>query len=274
MSLLNKFKNIEVNINDMLSDIDKEFLDDTKSEYDKAFDLILDLVSSANKIHEEYEKAKNRADSLLWNVHYKIHIDNVMKETISYINTSLIHKIIGYFEVTYNINLSELKEEKNYPIGYKTHKLSCDKLVENIFTIGLNGKSFEDIRIEQLKRDIDKIISHKKVSCNKNKLTINDYMWFSPPRYSWSTDHYTSSYSRMKYLALALKEFCNCPIELIYKVELDEYETHFNDIGGLVEVNFDCITSYKLFKNGKLEINFNNHNSAVEFAKEWLNKNV
>lgn len=274
MSLLSKFKNIEVNINDMLSDKDKEFIENTKAEYDKAFDLILDLVSSANKIHEEFEKAKNRRDSLLWNVHYRIHIDNVMKETISYINTSLIHKIIGYFQITYNINLSELIEEKNYPIGYKTNKLSCDKLVENIFTIGLNGKSFEDIRIEQLKRDIDKIISYKKVSCNKNKLTINDYIWFNPPRYSWSTDHYTSSYSGMKYLALALKEFCNCPIELIYKAELDKYETLFNDVGGLTEVNFDCIASYKLFKNGKLEINFSNRSSAVEFAKEWLNKNV
>lgn len=65
MSLLSKFKNIEVNINDMISDKDKEFLDDIKSEYDKAFDLILDLVSSANKIHEEYEKTKSSTDSLL-----------------------------------------------------------------------------------------------------------------------------------------------------------------------------------------------------------------
>ena len=63
-------------------------------------------------------------------------------------------------------------------------------------------------------------------------------------------------------------------VELIYKSKLDHYKTEFEEIGSIAEVNYDIINSYKLFKNGEIEINFTNHDSAVNFAKEWLNRNV
>lgn len=278
MSILNKFKSIEINIIDMLSDEDKKFLDDMQNTYNEVWNDLsnityhakeIDTFKNSCNIKRKYSK---NYESLFENINRLIDINRILNETILSLNSSFNFEIITYFERTYNINLEELRIDK--PDNFKTDKLNYNEIIERMFTLGMNGKNFEEIRISQIKQNMEKIIRYCNTSCKKNKLIIDGFIWFRSPSYSWETDHVSQVYRRMKPLALCLKEFCGCPIELIYKSEYDRYETNFNDVGGLTEVNYNVINSFKLFKNGKLEINFTNHDSAVNFAKEWLNRNV
>ena len=272
MSILNKFKSIEINFLDMLSEEDVNFLNELQKDYDDIYDKLIDVI---NKL-KYFEELKKYPESNLYDsICYNIRTDKIVLDSIPFLNNSFNDKIIHYFEITYSINLEHLKYTKNTSDEHlKRDKLHYKELVERVFTLGMNGKSFENVRIEQLKKDLENLVLYKTVSVKKNKLIINDFMYFIKPSYSWETDYYTSSYNKLKTLALALNEFCGCPIDLIYKSKLDHYKTEFEEIGSVTEVNYDIINSYKLFKNGKIEINFTNHDSAVNFAKEWLNRNV
>lgn len=278
MSILNKFKSIEINIIDMLSDEDKKFLDDMQNTYNEVWNDLSNITYHAKEIDTFKKncnikrKSSENYDYLFGDVNRLIDVDRILNETIFSLNSSFNFEIITYFEKTYNINLEELRNDK--PDKFKTDKLNYNEIIERMFTLGMNGKNFEEIRVGQIKQNMEEIIKYYDISCKKNKLIIDGFIWFRSPSYSWENDHVSQVYRRMKPLALCLKEFCGCPIELIYKSEYDGYKTNFNDVGGLTEVNYNVINSFKLFKNGKLEINFTNHDSAVNFAKEWLNRNV
>lgn len=272
MSILNKFKNIKIDVMNILSEDDKSFLEELQEDYENIYNNLIKMTEIAKKL----EELKSTLDFNLYDsVCYNIGTYKIVHDSMKSFNDSFNNKVVNYFERTYNIhleNLKYIKDESNEHLN--NDKLNYKEIVERIFTLSMNGKNFNEVRIEQLKKDLEDICSYKDILVRKNKLIINDFMYFSKPSYSWETDYHTSNYVSLKHLALALKEFCGCPVDLIYKKELDNYKVDFKEIGGMTEVNYDIINSYKLYKNGKIEISFIDNESPVKFAKKWLNRNI
>lgn len=258
MSLIDKFKKVEFNVLDMISKDDITFCEELQKEYDNLYPL----AESFDNVVKNFNDCEK--ESLKERLSYGLKIYNLETDKAKIkLNRIFSGKILIYFEETYKIKFDDIDTKTNMP-----KPLNWKEISENILITGLNGRSFEEIRLEQLKNDLLNTISYKQVSLKKNKIIIVDFIYFSPPRYSWQTDYETTSYrEKMPLLNKALFEFCKCPNIVLS----NDYWVSFSNVGNKREFNNEVFKSYKLYKNGKLELEFNNSESAIRFAKEWLN---
>lgn len=183
MNVLNKFKNIKVDVMNILSEDDKNFLEELQKDYENIYNNLIKMIEIAKELEELKSPLKfNLYDSVCHNIGtYKIVRDSMMS-----FNNSFNNRVVDYFERTYNIDLENLKYIKDKSDEHlNKDKLHYKEIVEKIFTLGMNGRSFNEVRIEQLKKELEDICSYKDILVRKNKIIINNFMYFSKPIYSW-----------------------------------------------------------------------------------------
>lgn len=266
-NLLSKFNNIEIKNDTRISDIDKKYCENQEEMYKEAIQAMKQTLELFKSIHE-----KTKGEERYSNNGY---IDNYkdirhFEDRLNDFKSEFIYKIISHFERSYNVTLrdSELKQKYDYD------DVTYQDIVNEVFE-QLGGFNFNEKAVNEIKEKTRSLIYRDvKVTVKKNKLSLNDFVWWD---HTWDNKKRLGySDSKVTPLFKGLSHFETESVDTlhyystIYNELYNGEEKH--DIFSKFELGYNKILSLKFFKNGKLEIEFETNQQAKEFTKEYLNQ--
>ena len=259
---LSLIMNVEIDNKKKLSPTDEIFVNDLNDRY-------LNTHSFLVKSHSSFEAS----------IPEEIYIDmeditDEFKKTIKALNKEFISDIKNRFTSDYQISLDfSCFTEK---ITIKAVKLS--DLIDEIFN-QLDGFSFEDKASEEIKEASRKFVYRKEnIKVKKNKLTISDRIYWDTHFMDGSISHfsYNSTTEILKFFTALchydsnktdafnfFKDLCS------YNTRPEEFWTEKKDLSWM-----NKIKSMRMFKNGRIDIEFKEYAQANEFASEYLGYNL
>ncbi|MCY8738151.1 hypothetical protein P8881_19435 [Bacillus haynesii] len=263
MSLLDKINNVTVNNTNRISEIDRKYCENQYSQYSKAQEALGHAFSIIKKV---YEQQINEEESFLCKYDDIRH----MEERISRIKRRFILNITSHFSRQYNVTLDSESIDEKYDSD-----LTHENIISEIFE-QLGGYSFEEKAVTEIIEATRNTIYNfdKKVIIKKASLSIADYvrwdLWsFSGFRISWD--------SKLGTFFQALSHFENGSVETLYLLKsmiehLKKGSNHYDIFSKYEFKVFNKIKSIKVFKNGKITIEFSSNEQANEFANTYLKK--
>lgn len=269
MNLLNKFQAVTIQNDTRISEIDRKYCEKQERMYKEAITAMnntLEIFKTIHKLHVE-----DKGESIHYHYEYIDHHEDIRhtEERSKKIKNNFISNIVGHFERVYNVTLEKSKIRDKYNIS-----VTYQDIVNEIFE-QLGGFNFEEKAVKELKDKCkETIYSLDKVTIKKNKLTIIDFVWWD--HYSWEGKKLGYSDSKVSPLFRGLSHFETGETETlfyyrsIYK-ELHEGERKY-DIFSKYEIGYNLVNSIKVFKNGKIEIEFQTNEQAEQFKREYLTK--
>lgn len=268
-NLLDKFSAIDIKVDQRISEIEAEYCKRQEVIFYETRDILKRNLSELNNLYEKYgekDSFSGREESFLSTYddlkYVKNRIDSIYKGFIS--------RITHYFARRHKVSLSS-----NEIVGkYDENSISYTIILDEIFE-QLGGLSFKEKAVEEIKAASRSIIYNKSnLHIAKNKLSIIDCVYWDS---GFIDDSKSIRYDdrRVKPLFLALSHFMNGSVEMIYR--LGEIYQQLNrgsrdyDIFSKYEIGIYNVESLKMFKNGKIEIVFREHENAEAFKNEYLN---
>ena len=270
MNILNKFENFELKQKDILSDEDKENCEKIQSVYEHT-------LSTYKKWYDVYHENLKSNDEHNYNG-LKIN-DLSVCEKIEALDNNLIWQIYHYFSSKYGISLRKINLDKstinyNYQAStISTTPLNYEVYVEDILK-QLNGLSFENMRIKQLKEKLRDNCKNRycdtwNIEIKGNIIKFDNLLSWS--KYSWEDDYKLHILDAFLFVKSSLAWF-EYGKETNF-IELNQlkknYNIHWNDIEKNIKLNSQKIKSIKLFKNGRVDVKFSSPEIAREFITEW-----
>lgn len=267
-NLLDKFNAIDIKVDQRISEIEAEYCKRQEVIFYETRDILKRNLSELNNLYEKYgekDSFSGREESFLSTYddlkYVKNRIDSIYKEFIS--------RITHYFARRHKVSLSS-----NEIVGkYDENSISYTIILDEIFE-QLGGLSFKEKAVEEIKAASRSIIYNKSnLHIAKNKLSIIDCVYWDS---GFIDDSKSIRYDdrRVKPLFLALSHFMNGSVEMIYR--LGEIYQQLNrgsrdyDIFSKYEIGIYNVESLKMYKNGKIEIVFSEHENAEAFKNEYL----
>ena len=270
MDIINKFKNFELSQEDRIPKEDKENCERIQAIYEQTLSVYkkwYDIYHENSKLNQEHNR-------------YGLQINDLsICETIGHLHENLIYRIYRYFSNKYKIdikqpiindfvfkyNYSESTIDTN-PLNYKTY---VDEILKQ-----LNGLSFENMRIKQLKENLKNICKNNysdkwNIDIKANIIKFNDLLSWT--KYTWENDYKLYDQGNLLLLESALSFF-------EYRKEIgfselkpikQEYIVQWNNIENDIKITSQKIKSIKLFKNGRVDVKFSSSKFAREFIKCW-----
>lgn len=257
MELLNMFENIKIENKERLSKEDlayckkQEYIYLTAYEaYDNFLNVIDELQEFDCKELEEIYDINSHAVSYGFD---KYDID----KQLSNINRRYISGVKGYFERKYNITISSEKivDKAN------TKKINNDFIIDEIFN-QLGGFSFEDKATQQIINNFKDFAQYKNVEVKNKKMTMTKVVYTS--RWSDGVDY--SSHGNLNIIFTTLNHFTNGGYNKDKIYDMSDLR-----VFGVYELDFEGVESIKLYKNGKIDINFIDGATALKFANTYTN---
>ena len=270
LNLLEKLEQVEVQVTDRFPADDMEYCRKYERYFTKAYGIYDEVVQICNEAIIQINNLPSQK--------YVRDIENNI-EVIHSCNQSFINKICSYFRNKYNVSIEdpEWAETKENRYGRKEKKKKyemvplqyiLDSIYEQMGGMSFGEKAFSELK-EKIKRNV--VSYNKSKYCIKgNKLIINDFY------YSYKCSIYkkykarVESHHRSFLVALAHFEY-GC-YDLLQKYsflsvyELDEdkgvYDKH--------DISSSVIDSIKVFKNGKLEVEFKDYSMAERFMETYF----
>lgn len=268
INLIDKFSSIDITVDQRISELEAEYCKKQEMIFYESRDLLKKYLDEMTTLYEKHSKKdvyRDREESFL--NEYE-DLDKV-KSRIKGIYRAFIQRITEFFVKRYNVTLSSSKIEEKYDEKSISYSIVLDEIFEQ-----LGGLSFKEKAIEEIKVASRNVVYNKsKIQITKNKLSINDWIY-------WDTSIVNENKSvryddiRVKPLWLALSHFMNGSVEMgdrlsqIYQ-ELRRGSGDY-DIFSKYEIGLNNLESLKMFKNGKIEIVFNEHENAEAFKNEYL----
>ena len=257
MELLNMFENIKIENKERLSKEDlayckkQEYIYLTAYEaYDNFLNVIDELQEFDCKELEEIYDINSHAVSYGFD---KYDID----KQLSNINRRYISGVKGYFERKYNITISSEKIVNKA----NTKKINNDFIIDEIFN-QLGGFNFEDKATQQIINNFKDFAQYKNVEVKNKKMTMTKVVYTS--RWSGGVDY--SSHGNLNIIFTTLNHFTNGGYNKAKVYEMSNLRAF-----GVHELNFEGVESIKLYKNGKIDINFIDGATALKFANTYTN---
>lgn len=251
--ILSKFDSFEVENTSRITAEDQEFCEEQEKEYNEFI-----------KFSDDY--LKYLEDNKFQNLLYKSSrlIDEMITERQNKMSV-FINKIVSYFRDKYNVTLSSDVIAKKYDI-----EIDYNTIVTEIIE-QLGGYSFNDKAEKEIKDEFKDTLKYDKVKIKNNKITIEDF--FSVDLWDIKYGSYTVSYSsdnKFYKLFKAVSHF-------LFKSNQSYFDRLFTIITR--EKNDDVFTTHniandgaktlKLFKNGRIDLEFSSNEYARQFAKEY-----
>lgn len=268
LNLLDKFSAIDIKVDQRISEMEAEYCKRQEVIFYETRDTLKKYFAELNNLYEKYREKDSfsqREESFLSTYddlkHVKNRIDSIYKEFIS--------RITHYFARRYKVSLSSPEIVGKYDEDSISYTIILDEIFEQ-----LGGLSFKEKAVEEIKAASRNIIySKSNLQIAKNKLSIIDCIYWS--NYCFD-DSKEISYDdkRVKPLFLALSHFMNGSVEMIYRLG-EIYQQLYKgskeyDIFSKYEIGIYNVESLKVFKNGKIEIIFSEHENAEAFKNEYL----
>lgn len=281
-SFLGKLEKIEKDYKSILGEETIEFVGTLVVEYNR----MLAFHKKIDKLFEEEYKvlSENKA--------FAQKVKNLDRE---YIKKYFIKNALGladkYSDSTYDIdarltaNLGQLRGviedyilEKwsikyDFSKSFQVEEITEDVIFEEIFKATNNG-NFDQIRIDQLHKEIRKNLISKDNKLAKEKITFGRFSYSEKCRFMkrWES---RSSYEKIDTL---VKTFIDCfklPENEVSHIKFYCNKRNEED-GAFDEYTFysSIIEKLKLLKNGKLEISFKKQDDALKYFNDYINPNM
>lgn len=287
LNILNAFENIEVKNENRISNEDLEII----KKYQKDFDNFKNTFLQYEKFYIDnpldapvYRGDYNYNDTKSCKMLEKLY-ENFMKDAYIFSNS-----IYRYFKDKYNIELENRfnkgteycveyrKEESEKRLNFYKNELNYNLILDDIF-IQLDGFDFNSKAEQELKSSFKGIFLFptKNYSDLKNKkVSISSFFYIDSFDKKWGRDKVSyNSRDRFNILDKVLTCFEYGTVKNSLNATMDKI---LNNDGDIVftkhELIFDKIDSIKLYKNGKLDINFKSTEYARIFAKEYCDLDV
>jgi hypothetical protein len=277
--LLAKLDNVEIQTTDRFSPVDMEYCRQTEREYQQIHQIYSEvafIIDDANSKIKSFPKFP-----------YATSI-NECKKLICDCNENFIHSICRYFKEKYSVSINNPKwpmtetfdyeddndnyfDKKGNPKKYEIVPLSY--ILDDIYN-QMGGLSFEEKGFNEVLAYVRSAVTTYKgeisYSLKGKKLIIDQFYWSHKchifNRYEATvSDHHKGFFKALShyeygYFDIAQKYDFLCGYDI--KESNGVYDKH--------DISSSVISSLKVFKNGKLEIEFNDYDKAVKFVKTYL----
>jgi len=251
--LLSKFDQIEVNNNSKISLDDQAFCVDQEKGFDEFIKFSNDYL--------EY-LSKNSLSNTFYNSESLV---NEMNKTREVKKDIFISKVVNYFRDKYRVTLESEPIQKKYDISLK-YDIIIDEIMEQ-----LGGYNFIDKTEKEIKDEFKNTLRYDKVKLKNKKLSIEGF--FQLDYFSIKYGTYEVGYgSNEKFIKLfkAISHFlCGSNENLFSNLYSTITRQKNDDVFKTHDVNPDIIKALKIYKNGKIDLEFSSTEHMRKFAKEY-----
>ncbi|RDY83175.1 hypothetical protein [Bacillus amyloliquefaciens] len=267
MNILSKLNEVTINNTNRIAETDIKFCENQYKQYVSAREA---LQQALNIIKPAYEEEKKSLDNSLDRCYLNEYRDiDPIEKRLEEIKEYFISEVVHHFSRQYKVTLDTAVINKKYDIYLTQHDIIAEIFEQ------LGGFNFEEKAVHELiEASKAQIYNFDKVSIKKASLSITDFVWWD----SWGWDGLRISWKSKKENSLftALSHFENGDVKMLdslfnmYK-EMEKGSKHY-DIFNKYEFDCEKFKSIKIFKNGKITIEFKNQTLAQEFANTYLKK--
>ncbi|MFK3936640.1 hypothetical protein ACI2JA_03870 [Alkalihalobacillus sp. NPDC078783] len=264
MDLLSKLAKVEIKNDTRVSKKDRLFCEQEEEKYKEALELNKKVIELMEPIADKYKQYESDYSFTKYITLRDIRkIENEI-DTLRYMFAS---SVVDYFKKAYNVSL----ESKDIPDLYG-EKIIYNNILDEIFK-QLGGFSFtQKAEDELVKNAQNTIYRDDKVQIRKNKLSITNYIywrdgWNGSKELSWNDSTATPFLVALSHYDAQIYEMTNY-FRNVYTMLRDGDEKH--DIFSKLELGYNKVKTMKFFKNGKVEIEFQSYEQAVQFFEKYL----
>lgn len=300
MNLLDKFNSVEITADTRINDADRAFCQVQKEAYDHARQALKFMAEQGQKYLDEQtailkQNEKDVYSTYLGDFHPHEFTDSLRKS-----HSVFISRIFHHFQNKYNVTIdaSEAndvllpkKPEYNYHRDNKEEleayskamsELSLDyQIVLDQIFIQLGGFSFRDKAIHELKEKAHDAAWNKYRGTKdfEQKKAVISFTSYACSFDSWHEQYHKGEHE------ISLCDGAKNVIRALIFFEYDSMDVGYTALNTLLgyqwitcetelSVNLEKVKSVKCFKNGRMDIRFQNEAFAREFADEFLNAGV
>ena len=251
----------------LIPDEDREHINKYEESYKTTLSVFENTLQQLKVLYEQFGDDNKTYDSCSFVCQYN-DIEN-MEERISKLKNNFISRVCYYFINKYNVTIDYESICKKYDTTVTAQNI-FDEIIEQ-----LDGFSFIEKAQQEIKQQLQKETTYSKPVAKGNKLILSNFFYLDQFDLKWGSYKLSyNSYDRAETLlkALYLYEYNITQLTeeaeqllktLKYSKNDDVFTTH--------ALNMKKIKSIKLYKNGRVDIEFTSSHYAREFAKDFLN---
>ncbi|WP_299831361.1 hypothetical protein [uncultured Metabacillus sp.] len=245
--------------NSVISEEDQEHVNNLEKQFKEVLSVYNDTIDQLKQLNENNKYVENYHDF------------NPLEDRIKQLTKSFVHGIVGYFNKKYNISIDSYELVKKYDCN-----VTSDDLISEVIE-SLDGYNFQEKATQEIKENISNVISNKDIKLNNNKISINSFFYcdsFDIKYFNAYRIHYNYR-ENFTMLFKALSHYMTGETDILN--ELNELHNSIvnnrdQDIMTTHDINLHQLKNIKLFKNGRLDIQFTNKNDAKNFMTEYLQR--
>jgi hypothetical protein len=251
----------------LISDEDREHINKYEESYKATLSVFENTLQQLKALYEQFGDDNKTYDSYSFVCRYN-DIRNT-EERINKLKDNFISKVCYYFINKYNVTIDYESICKKYDTTVTTQNI-LDEIIEQ-----LDGFSFIEKAQQEIKQQLQKETTYSKPVAKGNKLTLSNFFYLDQFDLKWGNYKLSyNSYDKAQILLKALYLYEYNITQLTGEAE-ELYKTFRygknDDVFTTHELNMKKIKSIKLYKNGRVDIEFTSNYYAKEFAKDFLN---
>ncbi|MFI2856833.1 DUF4942 domain-containing protein [Paenibacillus sp. JSM ZJ436] len=267
--MFSKFDNIDMSAEQKTNTEDATYCKAQEEIYKKLLNIHNSLITQLQDVQSLVIDQKFDAYSTAYC--YSLQPRDI-KQTIKKMKDKFISAICYYFMNKYNVTIDYDKIQKKYDIDV-THENIIDEIKDQ-----LGGYNFQEKAEQEIKEKLRDAFSWKKPESKGKKIVLDGFLYIDSSWKKWGEEriHYNST-DKLNQLFKAIQHFedgsttLNNSLQNLYtQIAHEKNEKVF----GNHELTFTKVKSIKVFKNGKVEIEFTSNQYAEKFNKVYCLSNA
>lgn len=265
--ILNLFDTIDLTQEKtLISDEEREYINKLEESYRATLSVFENTLQQLQELYGQYGDYFDVTEETFSFLRGDVH---EIEKRIECLKSDFISKICRYFTKKYNITIDIGTIQK------KHHTLITAQEIISEIIEQLDGFSFIEKAQQEIKQQLQKETTYIKINVKNNKISLNSFFYIDQfdvqfGKYKLSYNSYDRAIILFKALYLFDSGATNLSEKLNEKVKSLRYGEN-NNVFTTHELNMKKVKSIKLYKNGRVDIEFTSSHYAREFAKDFLN---
>lgn len=265
-SLLERLEAIQIDRRDAVDALDQAFMDRQEALYREAVEVLTDVKRRMEAIFASYDGDEDRNKDGYISRHHDIYrVEQRLKE----IREQFIGRIVGHFADRYKVRLSTDQVIRELDGQEATAKAILECIHHQ-----LGGRTFQELAIHQVKAALAERTQYRKPEIKGCRVSFPRFVYpdFSLPDHphiSWRDQE------DLHVLLRALQLFGNGRLELSwpFTAPLEAVsDTWRHDPFQRFDLGSGKVRTFRLYKNGKVEVGFASNELASQFVAEYTRK--
>ncbi|MNX51463.1 hypothetical protein D3C86_821230 [compost metagenome] len=265
--IFSKFENIDITAEQQTSTEDVTFCKEQEELYKHLVKAHESLIPQLQEVHALVAKLGHYSTAYTYSLK-----PSDIEQTIAKMKDKFISSVCHYFMNKYNVTIDYERIQKKYDQEV-THEDIISEITEQ-----LGGYNFHEKAEQEIKQKLSESFAWKKAETKGKKIALNGFLYIDTSWKKWGDEkiHYNSN-DKLNRLLIALLHFDNGSLTLSEQLETlyRQLTSSKNEqVFTVHELNFNKVQSIKIFKNGKVEIEFSSSQQADLFRKVYCVPNV